>query len=277
MNKMLVAVFDAEPAAYQGLSALKSLDKDGDITLHATAVVVKDSAGAVSVKQTADNGPVGTAVGVLTGGLLGLLGGPVGVAVVASAGAVTGMVVDIGKQGVDVDFLDEVSKAMTPGKAAVLADVQETWETPVDTSIGRLGGLVFRHLRSEVVEDQLARESSAFHAELKELEEEVKQGNAETKAALQKQIAAVREKLEVTQAQAKAKTEQVKKEADAKIEAMREQMKQASERRREKIEKRIAEVQADYAVRSAKLEQAGKLAKEALSPRQAKTVPSTTN
>jgi uncharacterized membrane protein len=277
MNKMLVAVFDAEPVAYQGLNALKSLDKDGDITLHATAVIVKDPAGAVSVKQTADNGPVGTAVGVLTGGLLGLLGGPVGVAVGTSAGALTGMFVDIGKQGVDVDFLDEVSKAMIPGKAAVLADVQETWETPVDSSLEKLGGIVFRRLRSEVVEDQLARESSAFHAELKELEEEVKQGNAETKASLQKQIGAVREKLEVTEAQAKAKAEQVKKEADAKIEAMRVQMKQAGERRRAKIEKRIAEVQADYAVRSAKLEQAGKLAKEALSPRQPKTVPSTTN
>jgi uncharacterized membrane protein len=277
MNKMLVAVFDAEPAAYQGLSALKSLHTDGDITLHATAVVVKDSIGAVSVKQTADNGPVGTAVGVLTGGLVGLLGGPVGFAVGASAGAVTGMLVDIGKQGVDVGFLDEVSKAMIPGKAAVIADVEETWETPVNTSIEKHGGLVFRRIRSEVAEDQLDRDSKAFHAELKELEEELKQANAETKATLQKQIAAVREKLAVTQAQAKSKAEQVKKEADAKIEAMREQMKQAGDRRKAKIEKRIAEVQADHAVRSAKLEQAAKLAKEALAPRQAKTASSTTD
>jgi uncharacterized membrane protein len=277
MNKMLVAVFDAEPAAYQGLSALKSLHTDGDITLHATAVIVKDPAGAVSVKQTADNGPVGTAVGVLTGGLVGLLGGPVGLAVGASAGALTGMLVDIGKQGVDVDFMDEVSKAMSPGKAAVLADVQESWETPVNTSLGKLGGIVFRRLRSEVVEDQLARESSAFNAELKELEEEVKQANAEHKAALQKQIAAVKEKLAVTQARARARAEQVKKEADAKVTAMREQMKQAGERRRARIEKRIAEVQADHAVRSAKLEQAAKLAREALSPRQANTASSTTD
>ena len=54
MNKMLVAVFDTEPAAYEGLNALKELHADGDITLYATAVLVKDSSGAVSVKQTAD-------------------------------------------------------------------------------------------------------------------------------------------------------------------------------------------------------------------------------
>ena len=43
MNKMLVAVFDTEPAAYEGLNALTELHADGDITLYATAVLVKDS------------------------------------------------------------------------------------------------------------------------------------------------------------------------------------------------------------------------------------------
>ena len=56
MNKMLVAVFDTERAAYEGLHALKELHNEGDITLYATAVLVKDAAGTVSVKQTADRG-----------------------------------------------------------------------------------------------------------------------------------------------------------------------------------------------------------------------------
>ena len=53
MNKMLVAVFDTEPAAYEGLNALKQLHADGDITLYATAVLAKDSSGAVSVNRLA--------------------------------------------------------------------------------------------------------------------------------------------------------------------------------------------------------------------------------
>jgi uncharacterized membrane protein len=266
MNKMLIAVFDTEPAAYVGLSALKDLHKNGDITLYATAVIVKDSSGVVSEKQTADEGPVGTALGLLTGSLVGLLAGPVGLAVGASAGTLTGLVFDLGKSGIDIGFLDEVSEALIPGKAAVLAEVEETWVTPVDTRLGKLGGLVFRRLRSEVVEDQLARESAAFNAELKQLKEELAQANAETKAAVQKEIEAVKKKLEAMQAQAKAKMEQAKSEMDARIDTMRNQMKQASDRHKAKVEKRIAEVKADYAVRSAKLEQARKLAKEALSP-----------
>ena len=57
MNKMLVAVFNSETLAFEGLSALKDLHKDGDITLHATAVLSKDASGQVSLKQTADGGP----------------------------------------------------------------------------------------------------------------------------------------------------------------------------------------------------------------------------
>ena len=119
MNKMLVAVFNNETAAYQGLSALKDLHKDGDISLYATAVVAKDRLGAVSVKQTADEGPVGTALGMLTGSMVGLLGGPVGMAAGATAGGLTGVLYDLNKTGVDVDFVDEVSKVLLPGKAAV--------------------------------------------------------------------------------------------------------------------------------------------------------------
>src|SRR5690242_16242841 len=109
MNKMLVAVFDTEPAAYEGLQALKNLHMNGDITLYATAVVVKDSSGAVNVKQTADEGPLGTVLGMLTGSLVGLLAGPVGVAIGLSAGGLTGLIVDLSESEVNIDFIDEVS------------------------------------------------------------------------------------------------------------------------------------------------------------------------
>ena len=281
MNKMLVAVFDTEPAAFEGLQALKNLHKDGDITLYATAVLVKDFTGAVSVKQSADQGPLGTAVGMLTGSVTGLLAGqagaaaglavgsmagPIGAAIGFSLGALTGLIVDLSETGVNVDFVDEVSTALIPGKAAVLAEVEETWQTPVDTRIRKLGGMVFRRLRSEVIDDQLAREAAAFEAELDELEDELAQATAETEAELQQQIETVKKKLEATRAQIEARQQQLKTETDAKVAAMREQMKDANDRRKEQIEKRTAEVKADYEARSAKLEQARKLTMEALKP-----------
>jgi uncharacterized membrane protein len=264
MNKMLVAVFDSEAVAVEGLSALKGLHRDGDITVYATAVLGKDATGKVSTKQAAEQGPIGAALGMLTGSMLGLLAGPVGLAVGASMGTLTGLIFDLNKSGIDVQFVDDVSKALSPGKFAVLADVEESWTAPVDTRVGKLGGMVFRRLRSEVVEDQLVRESAAFHAEVKQLKEELAQVHAENKAAIQAQIDEAKKKAQVMQEQAKAQIDQAKREADAKIVALQEQLKQTSDRQKAKIEKRMAEAKTDLEARHAKLREAARLAKEAL-------------
>jgi len=73
-NKILVSVFDSEQAAFEGLTALKDLHRDGDITLYASSVIAKDPSGTGVCPPEGDKGPVGTLVGMVTGGLIGLLG-----------------------------------------------------------------------------------------------------------------------------------------------------------------------------------------------------------
>lgn len=264
MNKVLVAVFDTEALAYEGLSALKDLHRVGDITLYGTAVIVKDASGGVSVMQTSDEGPVGSALGILSGSLVGLWAGPVGLAVGASTGGLAGLVFDLAKSGIDIGFVDEVSQVLIPGKTAVLAEVDETWVTPVDMRLGLLGGIVFRRLRSEAVEDQLARDAAANEAELRQLKEEWALANAEAKVALQKKIDTVKEKIAATRAQIESREQQAKSELEAKLNALNEQLIQAKDRQKARIEERIAEIKADQAARSAKLTQARKLIGEAL-------------
>ncbi|MDA9411052.1 MULTISPECIES: DUF1269 domain-containing protein [unclassified Bradyrhizobium] len=264
MNKMLVAVFETEASAFEGLSALRELHQEGDITLYASAVVVKDKAGKNEVKQAADQGPVGTAVGLVTGSLIGLLAGPAGLLVGASLGGLGGLAFDLDSSGISAAFLDEVSKELSPGKAAVLADVGETWMTPVDTRLHKLGATVFRRLRSEVIEDQLMRESAAFEAELKALQDDLKHAAAENRAAIQKDMEQVKLQINTVQEQAKKRLDQARAETDARIQSLTEQAKQASDRAKRRIDKRIAEVKADFDVRAKKLNQAWTLTREAL-------------
>ncbi len=107
-NKMIVVIFDNEKQAYEGSKALKDLHAESSITLYASAVIAKDAGGKVTVQQEADEGPLGTGVGLVTGSLIGLLGGPVGVAIGATAGTFGGVLYDLAKVGVGGDFLDEV-------------------------------------------------------------------------------------------------------------------------------------------------------------------------
>ncbi len=58
MNQMVVAVFDSDSAAFEGLRELRNLHKEGGVSLYASAVIVKDKTGKVSVKQEADKAPL---------------------------------------------------------------------------------------------------------------------------------------------------------------------------------------------------------------------------
>lgn len=264
MNKMLVAVFDREDAAFEGLSALKDLHRDGDISLYSSAVIAKDKSGKIEVRQSAEAGPVGGAVGLLTGSMIGILGGPAGVAIGASLGGLTGLLFDLNRSGVDITFVDDVSQILTAGKFAVLAEVDETWTAPVDTRLHRFGAIVFRRLRGEVVADQLVRESEALEADLKALNDDLAQAASENRAAIQQDIERVKKQIKETQDQAKARLEQAKAETEARVKALQDQANAATGRAKARVEKRIADARADFDVRSKKLNQAWQLTREAL-------------
>jgi uncharacterized membrane protein len=264
MNQMVVAVFDNESAAFAGLRELRDLHKEGGISLYASAVIVKDKTGRVSVKQEADQGPAGTAIGLLVGGLVGVLGGPAGVPFGGYIGGLTGLLFDLGKFGVDLAFFDDVSKALTAGKAAVLAEVEESWASLLDERLRTHGGTVYRRFRVDIVDDQLAREGAALEANLNALQHELEQSITEDRAAIEKDIGQVKKQIKATQDQAAARLEKIKAEMNARIKSLQDQAKEASGRTKARIEKRIADVRADFEVRSKKLSQALKLAKEAL-------------
>jgi uncharacterized membrane protein len=272
-NKILVSVFDSERLAFEGLSALKDLHRDGDITLYASTVIAKDPSGAVAVRQTADRGPIGTLVGVVTGGLVGLLGGPAGVAVGAYIGGFGGLMYDLFNAGVSMDFVDDVATTVTPGKAAVIADVDEMWVTPVDTRMNALGGTTFRSFPGEIIDAELVRETDAVRAELEQLRAEVREASAEAKANIESAIDAQRRKLDALVDRIDATLAKEKAEFEARLATLREQQAKARDSKRQQIETRMAELKASHEARQAKLEEARRLAKQSLETTREALVP----
>ncbi len=261
---MLVAVFDNEKAAFEGQSALKDLHKKGDITLYASAVVSKDENGSVHLKSAAEAGASGLATGLFAGSLIGLLGGPIGLAVGASTGAIAGLIFDASKDDINVTFGDEVSRALTNGKTAVIAEIDETWTVPVDTSLDAVNAMIFRRLKYEVAEEQLRRESEAIEAEYQSLKEELEEAKEEDKVVIKASIDKLQNKAEVLSGQINRKVKENKDQLEAKVNKLREQMKDAREKRKGKIERRINEVKEEFGVRAENLKQASKLVGEAL-------------
>jgi uncharacterized membrane protein len=263
MDKIIVVIFNNEEDAYRGVRELQALNDEGRISLYASGIVKRQPNGHVTVLQEAPDGPLGTVVGLGTGALVGMLGGPVGVAVGGVVGAGGGMFYDLAKLGLGEDFLYDVGHNLLPGMTAVIAEAYEEWVMPVDARMESIGGVVFRRARGEVVDTQFERDVAAFNAEIDQLEAEIEDSAADTKAKLQAKLDATKAKLQATKERAKKSAEESKQEIDAKVKSLQAQISEANAERKAKIEKRIAEMKANHQKRTEKLRQAWEKVKEA--------------
>ncbi len=266
MNKLVAVVFSDEKQAYEGSRAIRELDREGAMEVVADVIIAKDAKGTVSVIRTPQDDPIGTASGMLIGGLVGLLGGPAGVAFGIGAGTMLGAAVDLTRAGVGADFVDELSETLEPGKTAVIAEIDEYWQAPLDSRMEALGGIVFRRNRIDFEDAMFAKEIAAYEAELDDLEAELEKGSAETKTRIQKKVQETKRKLQSKRTELETRIDAVKREGDAKVESLQKQIATAREDRKERLRERLARTRAEYQERTAKLHQAWELTKSALVP-----------
>ena len=253
MERMLAVIFNDELKTYEGSHALKELDTEGSISIHAEAVIKKNADGTVTVKQSEGDFPIRTVGGTAIGSLIGLLEGPVGLAVGATAGFLAGSIGDLAVSGVDVDFLDEVAAALLPGKFALIAEVSEEWVTPVDTRMEALGGTVFRKARKSFVDDQWAGDVATLRAEIDQLKAEHARARGERKAKLQAQLDKLNAQLEAKLDQAMQRAEQIKSETEAKVQALRKKAEKTQGEIKATFDARVKRIRGEYEQSQTKL------------------------
>ena len=227
MERMLVIIFNDEAKAYEGSHALKQLDAEGSIAVHAAAVIKKNADGRVTLKEEEEDFPIRAVAGTAIGALIGLLEGPIGLAVGAVAGTLAGSIGDLHVAGVDAEFVDDVAVTLTAGKCAVIADVSEEWITPVDTRMEALGGTVLRKARRLVEDEERAKDVAALRVEIDGLKAELARVRGERKAKLQARIDKLNAKLQSELDEAKRRLEQIKSETEAEVQALQKQAEKA--------------------------------------------------
>jgi len=220
MERMLVVVFENESEAYEGTKALRQLDLDGSITVYAHAVVVKNPDGGIVTKERDDQGPYGLLLGSALGALLGVLGGSAGIAVGAALGLLAGGAGDLRNARLGDDFIDDVARALLPGRAAVVAEIEEESTGPVDAQMGVIGGTVFRRALSEAEHAVHEEHLAAMKADLAQMKAEHAQAHAERRIKLQEKINQLESSLQAQLEKAKERREAAQREAQAKVELL---------------------------------------------------------
>jgi len=247
MEKMIVVVFDNQRKGLEGWQILRDLDKAGEISLYEAKLVTKEPGGAVREIENADMLSFPMIAGsTLVGALVGLLGGPVGVFIGASGGALIGALSDAEEVGVTDEFVDDIKKALTPGKVGLVAEIDEEWVTPLDTRMEQIGGVVFRRTRDIVKTTQDDRDAAAHQAEMERLKAERAQARSDRLAKIDAKIDHLRVKMENAIERKRVKMQLRQQQREAKIQALQAKAKQAHGDVRLRQEARIAELRREY-------------------------------
>jgi len=184
MERMVVVIFDDETRAYEGANVLQTLNEDGTVAVREAWVLTKDRDGSVSVVKTEDTLPQGTMGGTVIGSLIGLLGGPVGLAIGAASGMALGATADVARARLGRDFVTEVTRALAPGRVALVAEVDEESTASLDECMKALDGQMFRRDLQDVADSDYEHRVAA-----------VKSRMAQTKDEIAADVAAGKEKL----------------------------------------------------------------------------------
>ena len=181
MERVLVVVFDDETKAYEGVAALRQLEREGSITAYAGAVVVRNADGTASLKPFDDIAPLGGLLGTSVDSLTALLARPAELGIRAES---TFALI----AGVGVDFVEDVRRSLQPTKVALVAEVEEQGTTPVDARMSALGGTVLRRAVSGVRQNLRNEHVAAMVADLAQLKAELSKARAGRTEELQATI-----------------------------------------------------------------------------------------
>ncbi len=284
MEKYVAVVFDTEEQAFTGAEALRELHRNGDVTVYSAAVLGKNAQGRVEFKKVQDEGPFGTAFGLALGGMIGMFAGPAAVASGAVAagtaaaaqatvggmlagsatGGFFGLFRDLWTHDVDTAVVDRVSSEMDAGDHCIVALVEETWTTPLDSKMNEAGGIVFRKARINAEDETWEAEVRALNQELDELEDEWRQAREENKAAVQAKIDGVKARIQENNERVAAKFDEWDAELEERFDAIDEQIANANEANKQKFIERKEKLQARHEARKLRYQQQQNVTREVL-------------
>jgi uncharacterized membrane protein len=256
VGALLIVVFEDEAVVDAAMRTLRDLHADGTLTLYAAAVVGQSEGSmGLTVRIATEPGAAAAApaVGAAVGALVTLLGGALTIASYSVTSGLVGAVRDLDEAGLDAGFLQRISRQLRASGSAVVAEVEEKRQLPLDTRILALGGRISRHrLLRSLSEERTVREVSALTSELRSLWAEPSELVG---AAVGARVRRDRlDELQRVTAEAHSLAKSLRSEAAAKVAILRAQAARLDGPARQAVEHRAAVVRSGLEARATRLD-----------------------
>jgi uncharacterized membrane protein len=155
MATLVAITFEDQESASDVLRRVRQIEREGQIRLADTAVVVNDREGKIHTKNELDSGvETGATVGGMLGLALSFLFPIAGLAVGIAGGALVGRMFE---QGVDKELVKEVREQLTPGTSALFLMVQSGSPDAAIAAVRPHKGKVYQSALSYETEQSLRR------------------------------------------------------------------------------------------------------------------------
>lgn len=203
MENVVTAIFRVGSQGYQAFSEARRDPFSGSYVISELALVRKQG-GHISLQESVHTGFENTVMGGLIGGLVGVLGGPIGMLLGGTIGLVAGSAADTRDESRGVTLAEKVTASMNDGDVALIALVQETDPSSLDSRLKAFDALVIRRdaatiqdeieeaariqkeLAKQVKKDLRAQKSAEWKASIEKRKERIKQAFDEFKQRLPK-------------------------------------------------------------------------------------------
>jgi uncharacterized membrane protein len=155
MATLVAITFEDQESASDVLRRVRQIEREGQIRLSDTAVVVNDREGKIHTQNELDSGvETGATVGGMLGLALSFLFPLAGLAVGIAGGALVGRMFE---QGVDKELVKEVREQLTPGTSALFLMVQSGSPDAAIAAVRPHKGKVYQSALSYETEQSLRR------------------------------------------------------------------------------------------------------------------------
>jgi hypothetical protein len=153
-------------------------------------------------------------------------------------------------------FVEQASGLVPPGGGAVVAEVAEFGQTPLEARMRALGGLVLRDARLEVEYQAALLELQEIRAESGYAWADYEAAVAEAAIKRDKHLAAARARLADRAGRLKLFEDHMQRQTDARIAQLQQQAEQADPEQRADLDRQAVRTRADHDQRRARLEEA---------------------
>ena len=242
MENIVVATFNDDKTAIDGVHKLNDLDWRGDIVVYNNVLLRRNLDGTFDYlkdERTLDGwNAMG---GMLLGTAIGVLGGPVGALAGMFAGLTVGGFADIATYGFEYDFLESFKNGLPVGTTSLIMTVSEPSVAFIDTALLPLGATIYRSNIYAEQDKYVQSQLDVLDAGIDEAERQLREAAAKDKAEFKAKVAQLRAKRDAKVAQIKADMQEDRESVKADIQRIKAKLQgKVDEARRKVLERRLA-------------------------------------